>query len=208
MTIYLNLGGVKTNRHFTMTNTQRFAQRELDILVKSAPADDRPLIEPFIPEILALCEKFGNAGQSGGSAHYTASALAQAIKKLCLQEPICPIAGIGEQWVDVADLGDWQGPLFQSARCAPLFKGLNGRAYYLDAIVWKDQNGHAYTGSAKTKSGATIISRQYVKKFPFIPKTFYINVVGKEIAPRDFEFTVRDERHLARVFKYYDPYNE
>lgn len=122
-----------------MTNTQRYAQLEFDILVKSATdPDNRPIIEPFIPEMLALCEKYGKSGQSGGSAPYTATALAQAVKKLLLQEPICPIMGIGEEWMDVADMGDGIDILWQNARCGALFKGINGRAWFLDAIVWKD----------------------------------------------------------------------
>ena len=69
-----------------MNNTLTHAQRELDILVKSCPdPENRPIIEGFIPEILALVEKFGKSGQSGGSAPYTATAISQAVKKLCLQ---------------------------------------------------------------------------------------------------------------------------
>jgi hypothetical protein len=93
-----------------MTNTQRYAQRELDILVKSASVDDRPIIEEFIPEILALCEKFGKSGQSGGSAPYTATALSHAIKKLCLQESICPITGIEDEWIMWLYMGMAQMP--------------------------------------------------------------------------------------------------
>lgn len=105
-------------------------------------------------------------------------------------------------------LGDGSDVLCHNNRCGAVFKGINGRAWYLDAIVWKDQDGNTFTVSAKTDSGATILSRQYVKKYPFEPKTFYINVVRKEVAPDDYEYIVRDERHLNRVFKYYDPFND
>ena len=49
-----------------MTNTQKFAQKELDILAATVPD---AIVTPFAKEILALCEAFGNSGQSGGSAH-------------------------------------------------------------------------------------------------------------------------------------------
>ena len=82
-------------------------KNELDILTNiSADLDNRPIIEQFKDEILAICEKFGNSGQSGGSAPYTATALANAIKTLCLFEPLTPITGIDEEWVDVTHLGD------------------------------------------------------------------------------------------------------
>ena len=175
-----------------MTNTQRFAQRELDILVKSATdPNDRPIIEEFIPEILSLCEKFGNSGQSGGSAPYTASALSHAIKKLCLQEPICEITGIDEEWIDVSRFGDGNGSggdiLFQNSRCTGLFKNKDGRCWYLDAIVWKgDTEGESgndwdtFTGRVEEFS-----SRQCVKSFPFTPKTFYIDVTREQL-PEDW----------------------
>lgn len=236
----INLGGVKTNRYHSMTNTQRFAQRELDILVKSATdPNDRPIIEEFIPEILALCEKFGNSGQSVGSAPYTATALSHAIKKLCLQEPICEITGIDEEWIDVARFGDGSGSggdiVFQNSRCSGLFKNKDGRCWYLDAIVWKgDTEGESgndwdtFTGRVEEFS-----SRQYVRSFPFTPKTFYIDVTREQL-PEDwnqepfiessgwynteeFERTgiknwhkykyrsiIKDRMQLERVFKYYD----
>src|SRR3989304_2125408 len=119
-----------------MSNTLSFAQRELDILIKSSTdPENRPIIENFIPEILALCEKFGTSGQSGGSAPYTAYAISKAVEKLCLQEPICPITGIDEEWTDVTNMNDGE-PMWQNKRCSALFKDKNGEAKYIDAIVF------------------------------------------------------------------------
>lgn len=189
-----------------MTNTQRYAKRELDILVKSATdPGNRPIVEPFIPEILALCEKFGNSGQSGGSAPSTATALAQTVKKLLLQEPICPIMGIDEEWIDVAHLGDGLDILWQNARCSCLFKGINGRAWYLDAIVWKGDKTGTFTGPIQMGE-EVLTSRQYVKRWPFTPKTFYIDVVDREVSKDRWDHSVKDPRQLKAVFKYYDRY--
>lgn len=191
-----------------MTNTQAFAKRELDILVKSLPdPENRPIIEPFIPEILALCEKFGTSGQSGGSAPFTATALAQSIKKLCLQEPICPITGIEEEWIDVAEMVG-RPTIFQNKRCGTIFKE-DGKAYCIDAIVFKTDKGHTYTSNAGAilKDGSRVYSRQMIKSFPFTPKTFYIDVIEKEIAKDDWEFYIKFDRQLEKVFKYYDRFN-
>lgn len=194
-----------------MTNTQSFAQRELDILVKSSiDPENRPIIEPFIPEILALCEKFGSSGQSGGSAPYTATALSQAIQKLCLQEPICPITGIDDEWMDVTELSDGQA-LYQNKRGYAIFKeSKDGCAYYLDAIVFKTEKGDAYSSNAGAilKNGSRVCSRQLIKAFPFTPKTFYIDVIEKEIAKDDWELYIKYERQLVKVFKYYDHYTK
>jgi hypothetical protein len=185
------------------SNTFNYAKQELDILVKSnLDLKNRPIIEEFIPEILALVNKFGKSGQSGGSAPYTATAISQAVKKLCLQEPICPIMGIDDEWNDVAK--ENSKDLYQNKRCSALFKiGKKGIPYYLDAIVWKTQNKSCWSGTASMTSGEKIRSRQFIKKFPFTPKTFYIDVIEIEIEKDNWEFYIKDEKQLKAVWKYY-----
>ena len=196
-----------------MSNTKSFAERELDILVKSnTDPENRPIIEEFIPEILALVDKFGRSGQSGGSAPYTAQALSSAIKKLCMQEPICPITGIDEEWVDVSNYGDGE-PMWQNCRCSGLFKDEKGESMYVDAIVKKTQKGDTWSGSfwLNKKDYLTgnkdlmISNAQYVKEFPFIPKTFYIDVIEEEVALDDWEMYLKDKSQLDEVFEYYKP---
>lgn len=201
---YFTLDWVKVHSFFE-TNTQRYAQRELDILVKSSPnPDNRPLIEPFIPEILSLCEKFGHNGNSGGSAPYVAGALSQAIKKLCLQEPIMPMTGIDDEWVDVAKYGDGTNGsddiLFQNRRCGELFKNRDGRAWYLDAIIWKGNTEGESGNDWDTFSGTVdgIKSHHYVKSFPFTPKKFYIDVTREQL-PEDW-----NEEPFIEVSDWYD----
>lgn len=194
--------------------TLTHAQKELDILVKSAEANDRPIIEPFIPEILALVKKFGESGQSGGSAPYTASAISQAVKHLCLQKPICPITGIDEEWMDISDLGG--GLTYQNNRLSSIFKqSKNDRPYFLDAIVWQGEDD--YDTFIGTVNG--ISSRQYIKSFPFTPKTFYIDVVRDfnieglenkniiETGLGKYTYKLKDENQLKEVFEYYDRYD-
>lgn len=180
------------------TNTRLYADRELNTLL-SIPDADKAIVEDFVPEILALCEKFGRSGQSGGSASFYASELGRVIKLLCMQEPICPIQNTPDEWVPVAH--EDAGELFQNIRCGAMFKvGVDGRPYYLDAIVFKDSPQGGYTGTAKLADGTTVYSRQYIKSFPFTPKTFYVDVddngvaTGRVPLPKSF-------------FKMYDLYN-
>lgn len=196
-----------------MTNTYKHAKTELDILSKSSTdPNNRPLIEPFMEEILALCEKFGQSGQSGGSAPFTATALANSIKKLCLQEPISEITGIEEEWVNISE---WSGgkEMYQNKRCSALFKeGKNGKPYYIDAIIKKTQNGTTWNGPfwmskedyLSGDKNKRLSSVAYVKSFPFTPKTFYIDVIEEEVKPDDWEMYVKDPIQLDRVWKYYD----
>jgi hypothetical protein len=49
-------------------------------------------------------------------------------------------------------------------------------------------------------------SRQYVKTWPFEPKTFVIDVDEHEVAPDDWEFYVKDANQLQEVFDYYEKF--
>lgn len=181
------------------TKTASFAERELDILLKTTPD---AIIRDFIPELLALCEAFGKSGQSGGSAPYTAGALSGAIKKLCMQQPICPIMGIDEEWSN--EIAVSERDLYQNTRCYALFKeGKTADPYYLDAIVWKTQNESTWSGYATHPDGSKIKSRQFIKGFPFEPKTFTIDVIEKEIGKDDWEFIIKDPKQLDEVYEYY-----
>ena len=202
-----------------MTNTQKFAKRELDILAATVPD---AIITPFTKEILALCEKFGKSGQSGCSAPYTATAISKVVKKLLLQEPICDVTGHESEWFDVG--GACGGnKIYQNNRCSALFKdGIENKAHYLDAIVWKGVEEYdTFTGRVyiDDKDFELIGSSQFVK-FPFKPKTFFIDVIRVPISKEEAEqrdlhyiedsfgecyYTIlKDPKQLDKVFKYYD----
>ena len=186
-----------------MGNLRKYAELELKILSDSHPdPENRPLVEEFIPEMLALIDKFSESGQSGGSAPYTANAVCSTLKKLMLFEPLCPVMGIDDEWDDMSRIGG--DPYYQNKRCSALFKKFGGSIHYINAIVWRDEKGFCYTGSATLSNGDVINSSRNIKEFPFTPKTFYIDVISKE-EPKDcWEFFVKDETQLDEVFEYYD----
>lgn len=195
------------------SNTYKFAENELSTLSKSATdPQNRPIIEPFSKEILELCDKFGKSGQSGGSAPMTASAISQAVKKLLLQEPICPVTGLNEEWVNVREASGDDEMMYQNKRCAGLFKSKNGKCWYVDAVIKKTQKGNCYSGSFWLSKEdylngditKKIGSSQLIKGFPFTPKTFYIDVIEEEVAPDDWEMYLKDPKQLEKVWKYYD----
>ena len=196
-----------------MTNTQKHAKQELEILVENATdPENRPIVEEFIPEILALCEKFGSSGQSGSSAPYTARAISQVIEKLCLQQTIAPITGKDSEWCDVSEQMH-EETLFQNNREGGIFKhGKNGRPYYIDAIVKETQDGIHWSGRFWLSKEDYLTGNQdlmvnnhcYIKSFPFEPKTFYVKVMEEEISKDDFEMFLINPKQLEEVYEYYD----
>lgn len=182
--------------------TASHAERELEILLKTVKD---PIIGPFKKELIALCDSFGRSGQSGGSAPFTASALAHAVKTLCMQQPICDITGIDEEWNDVSEMNGGK-TLYQNNRCSAVFKEEGGSAYYVDAVVFKNQYGNTFTsgGGVSLPDGSRLGSGHYIKKFPFKPKTFYIDVIDVETKKDWWESSVKNVNQLKAVFKYYD----
>jgi len=195
-----------------MTNSQLHAKRELDILAKTTPD---AIIRPFANEIIALCESFGNSGQSGGSAPYTATAISQAVKKLMLFETISPLTGEDDEWNEVTSYHGGE-PMFQNNRDSRVFKdGITGKSYFIEAIVFDGDIGGRFTGNRSvTLNGETIGSTQYIKSFPFKPKTFYVDVIDhrwkdKEETTPDvngdwWTHSIKDETQLQEVFEYYN----
>jgi len=158
--------------------------------------------------VMELIEVFSKQGHSGMSAPYVAS----IFNKLANFEPLLPITGKDEEWGDVNDMRNGK-PWYQNKRCSALFKdGKDGKPYYIDAIIKRDQNGSCWSGMAwlneeDYKSGdrsKMVGKRGYVKSFPFVPKTFYIDVKDVEVAKDDWESFVVDPSQLEEVWEYYD----
>jgi len=195
-----------------MTNSKLHAKRELELLEKITPD---AIVIPFKNEILALCEAFGKSGQSGGSAPFTATAISQAVKKLMMFETLAPLTGEDGEWLDMSEYNDDKS-IFQNIRDSRVFKnGEDGQAYFIEAIVFDGNVGGRFTGNGSvTHNGENIGSAQYIKEFPLTPKTFYVDVIDhrwldkNEKTPDEngdwWTHSIKDEKQLNEVFKYYD----
>ena len=212
-------------------NAKSHAQVEFDILINTHP--DAIVLE-FKDEILALWNKFMMSGQSGGSAPYTAKIISSTLKKLCMLETIAPLTGEDSEWFNITEQSNGK-ILYQNKRNSAVFKDDKG-AYYLDAIIWSadtpGDGGNNWDNFSGTVGG--IKSRQYIKEFPFQPKTFYINVTREKL-PSDWEeepffeekdyyiisdfestgvknwikgdkyrYVIKDMKQLDKVFEYYN----
>lgn len=131
------------------------ARRELQAIGYSldGPGKDGP--DKWIMEnVLELIGAFAEQGHSGSSAPYVAS----VFHKLANYEPLCPLKGTDDEWNEVGD-GMWQ-----NNRCSHVFKGADGVAYDIEAIIFKESNGACYTSSQ---------SRRNIN-FPYTPERVYL----------------------------------
>ena len=203
---------------FTKSNYMKHFERELEILHNSLkPEDGNLLINPFIKDIKRIIRKFGREGHSGGSAPYGAGALSRTIKDTLLFMPLSPITGEDSEWMDVKESMGGE-PYYQNNRLGSVFKeGKDGRSHYNEAVIFTGQNGCSFTGGdVKLANGRTIGSSQLVK-FPFRPKSFYLDVIETEW-DKDKETgkltkkagggwwtsIVKDESQLKEIEEYYD----
>jgi hypothetical protein len=173
-------------------NLREHAEMELKALgLDSKDAEYDGLIYQAIMELVGV---FADQGHSGMSA----SIVRELFAKLADFKPLSPIQCTAEEWSD-CDIGT----IFQNKRCSAVFKdGIDGLPYYLDAIVWKTQDGTTWTGNAFDSKGNIIRSRQFVN-LPFVPKTYVVDVIEKEVAKDDWEFYIKDDAQLDEVFEYY-----
>lgn len=102
---------------------------------------------------------FGTQGHSGMSAAFVREALA----KLLAFEPLGPLTGEPDEWVEV-------GPgVYQNRRCGRVFKQadrFNGQAYDIDGRVFREPSGVCFTSSESLVPVT----------FPYTPTTVYVDV--------------------------------
>lgn len=179
----------KKNKEDNLIN---HADRELKLAgIHEKDADYGGMLYDAVMELVRV---FSNQEHSGGSAGRVIS----LFKQVAMYKNLMPLIGKDDEWNDVSDMGKG---ILQNNRVSSVFKEKEtGKAYYLDAIIWRTQKGSTWTGT--TKEGIT--SRQYIKSFPFTPKTFYVDVIEKEISKDNWEFEVKDKKQLEEVKKYYD----
>jgi hypothetical protein len=216
-----------------MSYTKSFARTELEIIEDTFDGCNyygvpRTLLD-YKAEIIALCEKFYNdetinqvetprTSTSCGGAHWDAQYLSKLVEKLCLKYTIGPIVDTKESWAVIADNSTYGGLIYyQNTRDFKVIKvGIGGKSYYTEAIIWKDID----TKEEFTIDVEGICSQQYIKQFPFIPKTFTIPV-RKELYNADvhglhvdtvtrdnskYTYRIVDKEQLEKVWEYYDRY--
>lgn len=188
-----------------------YSESEFKVLRKEMPG---AIILGFEKEIKALVSKVKfDSEVSGMTMPFFAHAVSKAVEQLCRNMPLSPINDIDDQWYlpDVGfeafaianveesdvralqeDLDNYK-PELQHKRLSSLFKDHKGVCRYLDAIVWVDGEDQ-FTGTVEG------ISSSQGVRFPFTPKTFYIDVEESD----DGEYQIKNYNDLEAVFNYYN----
>jgi len=190
-------------------------ERELEVMRATVEEGDSLIIEPYVRSIREVCKDFAQEGHSGGSAPMAAGVLAQAIKAILGFQILSPLQGNDAEWNDVSERGAPGSILFQNKRDSAVFKNADGKCTYNTCIIWKGEDQwDTFTGSIQG-----IGSSHYIKSFPYMPKTFYVNVYRElydENNPKhkdadviscqggDMAYFIKDEKQLEEVFNYYD----
>jgi hypothetical protein len=196
-----------------MSNLIKHFEQELAIMRKSVPEDDELIVEPYVEDIKLLLETFSKQGHSGGSAPLTASVIAKTIRAVLGFQVLSPLTGEDSEWIDISEMHG--SPLWQNNRDSGIFKDPDGKCTYCTSIVWVgEEEWDQFTGGVNGFS-----SSNYIKEFPFMPKTFYVNVYrelydsnnpehkDKDVVSTghgDMVYFIKNPEQLQEVFNYYN----
>jgi len=182
------------------SNYIKHAKRELQAIGYNLDQKEEDPNKWIVENLLELLEVFGKQDHSGFSAPYCVS----MFEKLASFKPLSPITCVDNEWNDDSFGGD----MFQNMRLSSVFKkSKDGIPYYINAIVFVDQNNNSFTGNVED-----IGSSQYIR-LPFEPKSFYIDVIGTEVnkdtdEPEEgsdwWKSVIKDRSQLDKVFDYYN----
>lgn len=105
--------------------------------------------------VLKMVQMFSEEGHSG----YSAPMAISIFEKVARFEPLTPLTGADEEWVEVSD------GIFQNCRCSHVFRE-NGEAYDIDGRIFREPDGSCFT-SRESHVPVT---------FPYTPKREYVDV--------------------------------
>lgn len=138
-----------------MSAMMEWAKRELDYAGYKEGAEDD--INTWMrKDVLQLLEVFAEQGHSGMSAPYAV----KLFETLANWKPLSPLTGDQGEWTEV-------GPdVWQNKRASNVFKGEDGRAYWMDGIVFWEwftpEEGEPFKSYYTSRD-----SRVYIDSFPW-----------------------------------------
>lgn len=175
------MGGVPADFNSSIV---QYARRECELAWGSLDPESPNAMDSMqammVNDLLDIVALFASHGHSGGSAPYAINLL----NTLLRGEPITPLTGADDEWMEVGMEYGGKTPLYQNTRLSTVFKE-DDMAYTIDGYVFSDNGGDSYFTSR--------YSRKMIDSFPWTPtKTEYVNVTSVEVAPDDWQTTYPD----------------
>lgn len=90
--------------------------------------------------VMELMQTFSQQGHSGGSA----SVVLGLFQKLAAYQPLSPLTGADDEWMPIDESIGGPTMMFQNKRAHSVFKGADGKAYDIDAVVYHDVTNGSY----------------------------------------------------------------
>lgn len=178
-----------------MSNLVDHAKKELEIA--GLFDKDSDYNGMFADAVIELIEVFSKQGHSG----FSSSIVSGLFYKLSKFQTITPLTGEDNEWTEVNKEITNGREILQNNRNGSVFKdGKDGTPYCVDAIVWRTQSGFTFTGGGVDNIG----SAHNIKSFPFLPKTFYIDIIEEKVAEDDIIYYIKNKEDLNEVWEYYD----
>lgn len=133
-----------------------WAKHELDLAGYKESKDPDDINNWMRNDVLKLLEMFCEQGHSGFSANYAI----KLFQTLASWKPLSPLTGEPDEWTEV-------GPdVWQNKRASNVFKGEDGRAYWMDGIVFWEwftpEEGEPFKSYFTSRD-----SRVYIDSFPW-----------------------------------------
>lgn len=147
-----------------MSNITEYAEAELKRIGMGADTEDE-MNKAMHDHIIKMVETFADEGHSGFSASYAISILT----KLLNWEPITPLTGEDDEWMEIDEQTAGRTGMFQNKRCGRVFKE-DGKAYDIEGKVFRNPQGHTYT-NFNSRTPVT---------FPYTPTTEIVEVADDE----------------------------
>lgn len=149
-----------------MSNLLAHADREFAITIANMRAEanidldegDVEMQEHMHQNVREILEVIAKQGHSGGSIGF----LLHMVQKLGMFEPLSPIRGTDDEWVDVANISGGQ-PLLQNARCGHVFRDGNSQAYDSTGRIVVCEDGQTVTN----------FQSRVPVTFPYVPTRIY-----------------------------------
>lgn len=140
----------------------RFKQSNmLDHAASELPKPEDEMQAMMNSNLFELVLVFATQEHSGFSASYAISAL----EKILRFEPLGPLTGEDDEWVEVDFGPDMK---WQNKRCGHVFKNADGTAYDSEARIFRDPDGCCFT-SRDSRVEVT---------FPYTPAREYVDVAA------------------------------